>query len=99
MYPFECVNTSWVELGEYLLTQFSDNDDYFLSHCDPTWFNCYSLLDLIAVLPIHLVTVVSTAVFLRHILPTDVSLVALEPIEYSDGANPWIVVSLSTPSE
>lgn len=50
-----------------------------------------SLVELVAVLPIHVVTVVSTAVFLRRILPTDVSLVALEPIEFSDGANPWIV--------
>lgn len=55
-----------------------------------------SLLELVAVLPIHVVTVVSTAVFLRHTFPKEVALVALEPIEFADGANPWIVVRSST---
>ena len=59
--------------------------------------HCNSLVELVFVLPIHVVTVVSTAVFLRHILPTDVSIVALEAIEFSDGVNPWIVVSSIIP--
>jgi hypothetical protein len=53
-----------------------------------------SLVDLIVIQPIHMVSIVSTSVFLRRVLPDNIVSMALEPIEYSDSENPWIVVSL-----
>jgi hypothetical protein len=55
-----------------------------------------SLLELAVVLPIHLATVFSTSVFFRRVFPESVVSIALESIEYSDGKNPWIVVSCSS---
>lgn len=53
----------------------------------------HSLLELLAILPIHVIAMVSTSVFLRQVLPVSITEVALDSIEYSDGENPWIVVS------
>ena len=52
-----------------------------------------SLVDLIIIQPIHMVSVVSTSVFLQRVFPEDIANMALEPVEYSDSSNPWIVVS------
>jgi hypothetical protein len=57
--------------------------------------NNNSLIELIAILPIHFVTVVSTSIFLRRVLPDHIVSLALEPVDYSDEENPWIVVRLS----
>lgn len=50
-------------------------------------------MDLIIIQPIHMVSVVSTSVFLQRVFPEDIANMALEPVEYSDSSNPWIVVS------
>lgn len=50
------------------------------------------LKQLLVVIPLHLVCIVSTSVFLRYILPTSISSVAFETISYSNDGNPWIVV-------
>jgi hypothetical protein len=52
-----------------------------------------SLVELVAIVPIHFVTIVSTSIFLQRIFPEHLASLALEPIAYSDRENPWIVVS------
>lgn len=50
-----------------------------------------SLIELGILLPIHIAAVVSTLVFLRTFLPNSFVHVILEPLEYADGENPYIV--------
>ena len=44
--------------------------------------NC---LELFAIIPIHVVCIVSTSIFLRSILPDSIASLALDPIEYGTG--------------
>jgi hypothetical protein len=50
----------------------------------------------VALVPTHIVTVVTTFVFVKRILPTYIVEMAFEPIEYLDGENPWVMVRNST---
>jgi hypothetical protein len=55
------------------------------------------LVELVIVLPVHLVCIVSTSVVLQRILPEQLASLALGPIEYANDGNPWIVVSCQNP--
>ena len=57
-----------------------------------------SLMELVALLPIHFVAMLSTSVFVRQILPGDWSTFVVEPIEYSN-KNAWLDVSYSVTSK
>ena len=52
-----------------------------------------SLMDFGTVLPAYVAVTLSLCVFLQTVLPDDIVPVALDPVQYSDGVNPWIVVS------
>ena len=52
----------------------------------------YSLFELLVILPIHVVCIVSTSVFVRRVLPDSIASLALEPVDYSIDGRLWAVV-------
>jgi hypothetical protein len=70
--------------------------DNFVRHLTCMLSNLLSLLELGALLPIHIMTVATTSIFVRQVLPSSIIQMAFEPIQYSDGDNPWVVVRKCT---
>eukprot|EP00980_Cylindrotheca_fusiformis_P007243 scaffold1525_cov142-Cylindrotheca_fusiformis.AAC.43 len=89
VYQRELVIIRWDEFG--MLNKATPICMFSSSTIDNSLLLNFRLVDFATIVPVYPAVTLSLSVFLRTVLPDDIASLALDPIQYADGENPWIV--------